>query len=164
MMIEMYFLHKKIDALEKFLSVATSWKFQKYFEDSFLLQFYWEENFLLEERPSFKVEKKITFFLLIKKYFSKKIRDLISSIKNFSVKLKPFNWIVSFRIILLIRIDIKTITIVPVMTGNKIKSKDKSIDKATKGFEAAGGCKFLSTPLKLQQLQQINLENKMKAQ
>ena len=73
---------KKIDALEKFLSVATSWKFQKYFEDSFLLQFYWEENFLLEERPSFKVEKKITFFLLIKKYFSKKIRDLISSIKN----------------------------------------------------------------------------------
>ena len=26
------------------------------------------------------------------------------------------------------------------MTGNKIKSKDKSIVKATKGFEAAGGC------------------------
>jgi len=26
------------------------------------------------------------------------------------------------------------------MTGNKIKSKERSIDKATKGLEAAGGC------------------------
>ncbi len=34
----------------------------------------------------------------------------------------------------------KIITIVPVITGNKMNSKDKSIDKATKGFEAAGGC------------------------
>ena len=36
--------------------------------------------------------------------------------------------------------DIIIITKVPTITGNKIKSKDKSIDKATKGFEAAGGC------------------------
>ncbi len=73
---------KKVDALEKFLSVGSTWKFQKYFEDSFLLQLYWEGNFTLEERTPFKVEKKITFLTLVKKYFSKKIRDLISKIKS----------------------------------------------------------------------------------
>tara|TARA_X000000368_G_scaffold363701_1_gene309012 strand:+ start:359 stop:1012 length:654 start_codon:yes stop_codon:yes gene_type:complete len=73
---------KKIDALEKFLSVGSTWKFQKFFEDSFLIQLYWENDFELEERPSFEIEKKITFLLLVKKYFSKKIRDSISSIKN----------------------------------------------------------------------------------
>ena len=69
---------KKIDPLEKFLSVGTSWKFQKYFEDSFILQFYWEDNFDLEERPAFSFDKKISFLQLIKKYCSKKIRSLIS--------------------------------------------------------------------------------------
>jgi hypothetical protein len=73
---------KKIDALEKFLSVGSTWKFQKFFEDSFLIQLYWENDFELEERPSFEIEKKITFLLLVKKYFSKKIRDSISNIKN----------------------------------------------------------------------------------
>ena len=34
------------------------------------------------------------------------------------------------------------------MTGNKIKSKDKSIVKATKGFEAAGGCMALKQTIK----------------
>lgn len=68
---------KKIDAIEKFISVGTSWKFQKYFEDSFILQFYWEDNFELRERPSFNVEKKISFLQLVKKYFSKKLRNLI---------------------------------------------------------------------------------------
>lgn len=36
--------------------------------------------------------------------------------------------------------DIKIIAIVPVITGNKIKSKDRSIERATRGLEAAGGC------------------------
>ena len=40
-------------------------------------------------------------------------------------------------------------TIVPTMTGNKIKSKDKSINKATKGFEAAGGCITLKYIIKI---------------
>ena len=67
---------KKVDPMEKFISVATSWKFQKYFEDSFLLQFYWEDSFKLEERSAFILEKKISFFQIVKKYISKKIRDL----------------------------------------------------------------------------------------
>ena len=67
---------KKIDAIEKFLSVGTSWKFQKYYEDSFILQFYWQDNFEIRERSKFTVEKKISFLQLIKKYFSKKLRNL----------------------------------------------------------------------------------------
>ncbi len=73
---------KKVDAIEKFLSVGQVWKFQKYYEDSFILQFYWKDNINLKEREPFKVEKKITFLSLIKKYFSKKIRMLLSAVKN----------------------------------------------------------------------------------
>ena len=51
--------------------------------------------------------------------------------------------------ILFIKIDIKTITIVPVITGNKTESKDKSIDKATKGLEAAGGCIIFKYTIKI---------------
>jgi hypothetical protein len=72
----------KVDAIEKFMSVAQVWKFQEYFEDSFILQFYWNETIDLEERKPFKVDKPITFLQLIKKYFSKKIRDPISKLKN----------------------------------------------------------------------------------
>ena len=42
------------------MSVGTSWKFQEYFEDSFLLQFYWKDNFDMIEMQSFNIEKKIT--------------------------------------------------------------------------------------------------------
>ena len=73
---------RKVNAIEKFLSVAQVWNFQKYYEDSFLLQFYWKDNIDLEEREPFLVEKKITFFQLIKKYVSKKIRILFSNLKN----------------------------------------------------------------------------------
>ena len=73
---------KKIDAIEKFLSVASVWKFQKYYEDSFILQFYWENDFIMEEIPQYTIDKKISFLLLVKKYFSKKVRNLISKIKS----------------------------------------------------------------------------------
>ena len=73
---------KKMDAIEKFLSVGQVWKFQKYYEDSFILQFYWKDNIDLKEREPFKVEKKITFLSLVKKYFSKKARMFLSAIKK----------------------------------------------------------------------------------
>ena len=73
---------KKIDAIEKFLSVGSVWKFQKYYEDSFILQFYWENDFVMEEIPQYTIDKKISFLLLIKKYFSKKVRTLISKVKR----------------------------------------------------------------------------------
>ena len=73
---------KKVDAVEKFLSVAQIWRFQKFYEDSFLLQFYWEGSINLKERAPFEIEKKITFFEIVRKYLSKKIRVPISKIKK----------------------------------------------------------------------------------
>ena len=72
----------KVDAIEKFLSVAQVWKFQKFYEDSFVLQFHWKDKINIKEREPFIVEKKITFLQLIKKYYSKKIRVFISRLKN----------------------------------------------------------------------------------
>jgi len=72
----------KVDAIEKFLSVAQVWKFQKFYEDSFVLQFHWKDKIDLKERKPFVVDKKITFLQLVKKYFSKKIRVFISKLKK----------------------------------------------------------------------------------
>ena len=68
----------KADVLEKFITVGQIWKFQKFFEDSFLLQIYWEEKINLSKRKPFEFDKKIYFLSLVKKYFSKKIRTLFS--------------------------------------------------------------------------------------
>ena len=68
----------KADVLEKFLTVGQIWKYQKFFEDSFLLQIYWEEKINLFKRKPFEFDKKIYFLSLVKKYFSKKIRTLFS--------------------------------------------------------------------------------------
>ena len=68
---------EKIDALEKFITVGQIWKFQNFFEDSLLLQIYWKDEIKLSRRESFKVEKKINFLTLVRKYFSKKLRNLL---------------------------------------------------------------------------------------
>jgi SAM-dependent methyltransferase len=73
---------KREQVLEKFLSVGSVWKLQKYYEDSLILQFYWENEFELFEREKFIIDEKISFFSLIKKFFSKKIRDKISKFKS----------------------------------------------------------------------------------
>ena len=38
--------------------------------------------------------------------------------------------------------------IVPNITGNNMYSKDTSVNKTTKGFDAAGGCIILKNPIK----------------
>ena len=73
---------EKKDVLEKFLSVGSVWKLQKYYEDSFILQFYWEKNINLKKREPFIVDQKISFLSLVKKFYSKKIRVPISLLKN----------------------------------------------------------------------------------
>ena len=73
---------EKKDAMDKFLSVGSVWKFQKFFEDSFILQFYWEDNINLKEREPFTIDEKIAFLSLVKKYHSKKLRVPISKLKN----------------------------------------------------------------------------------
>jgi len=74
---------KKIDVLEKFLTVGQIYKLQHFFEDSFLLQLYWEDEINLLAKEPFKKEEKILFFTLVRKFFSKKIRVILSSIKAF---------------------------------------------------------------------------------
>jgi len=73
---------EKLDVLEKFLSVGQIWKLQSFFEDSLLLQIYWEEKINLSRREPFQFNKKISFFSLVKKYFSKKLRVLFSITKQ----------------------------------------------------------------------------------
>ena len=72
---------RKVDALEKFMSVGSITKFTKIFEESLILSFYWENSIDLEKREKFSFDEKITFKSLIKKYVSKKIRDVLSKFK-----------------------------------------------------------------------------------
>jgi len=74
---------KKEDVLQKFLSVGSINKFQKFFEDSLILQLYWENSIDLIQGVSYPIEKKITFVSLVRKFIGKKIRDFFSKIKNF---------------------------------------------------------------------------------
>ena len=73
---------KKLDVLQKFLSVGSISKFQKYFEDSLILQLHWENSIDLIQGETYPIEKKITFISLVRKFIGKKIRDSISEIKN----------------------------------------------------------------------------------
>ena len=57
-------------------------KFQKFFEDSLILQLYWENTIDLIEGEPYKIDKKITFLTLVRKFYGKKIRNLISLLKN----------------------------------------------------------------------------------
>ena len=75
---------KKLDVLQKFLSVGSINKFQKYFEDSLILQLHWENSIDLAQGESYPLEKKITFVSLVRKFIGKKIRDFFSEIKNFT--------------------------------------------------------------------------------
>ena len=73
---------KKIDALEKFVSVGSIFKLAEIFEDSLVLQLYWSADIPLEMREPYNLDKKITFLSLVRKFYSKKIRVLISILKN----------------------------------------------------------------------------------
>tara|TARA_Y100000741_G_C18214709_1_gene543210 strand:- start:572 stop:1234 length:663 start_codon:yes stop_codon:yes gene_type:complete len=77
---------KKVDVLEKFLSVGSINKFQEFFEDSLILQLYWENKIDLLEGKPIEFKKKITFLSLVRKFYGKKIRIFISCIKNFFKK------------------------------------------------------------------------------
>jgi len=77
---------KKVDVLQKFLSVGSIHKFQNFFEDSLILQLYWENKIDIAEGEPYKIDKKITFLSLTRKFYGKKIRILISLIKDFFLR------------------------------------------------------------------------------
>tara|TARA_B110000438_G_C15814922_1_gene651499 strand:- start:1019 stop:1666 length:648 start_codon:yes stop_codon:yes gene_type:complete len=69
---------EKADVLEKFITVGQIWKLEKFFEDSLILQIYWEDKINLDRGKPIKFDKKINFLTLVRKYFSKKMRKLLS--------------------------------------------------------------------------------------
>ncbi len=72
----------KIDAIEQFVSVGSIFTLTDIFDDSFIIQTYWEDNIDMEQKESYQIKKKIYFLSLVKKYFSKKIRIQISKLKD----------------------------------------------------------------------------------
>tara|TARA_Y100000741_G_scaffold359856_1_gene341166 strand:+ start:334 stop:954 length:621 start_codon:yes stop_codon:yes gene_type:complete len=70
---------KKSQLIEPFLNVSTGKIFEEIFRDSLILEIYWEEkiNYIIDQSSKNKNLETISFFKLIRKYFSKKIRGII---------------------------------------------------------------------------------------
>ena len=62
------------------MSVSTSKKLETIFRESLIMEIYWKDkiNFKLDKDLELDTESSINFISLIKKYFSKKIRKLLS--------------------------------------------------------------------------------------
>ena len=58
--------------------------------DSLILQLYWSDDISLEMREPYKLDKKITFLSLIRKFYSKKISKYIGW-RNMDKKNKIIN-------------------------------------------------------------------------
>ena len=74
---------KKNQILEPFVSVSTAKKLESIFRESLVLELFWENkiDFKIDNNLEMKSISKISFILLIKKYFSKKIRKFFSKLK-----------------------------------------------------------------------------------
>tara|TARA_B100000029_G_scaffold507692_1_gene592900 strand:+ start:594 stop:1214 length:621 start_codon:yes stop_codon:yes gene_type:complete len=70
---------KKSQLIEPFLNVSTGKVFEEIFRDSLILELYWEEkiNYIIDQSSENKNLETISFFKLIRKYFSKKIRSIM---------------------------------------------------------------------------------------
>ena len=71
---------KKNQILEPFVTVSTAKKLETIFRESLVMEIFWKDkiDYILNEELELKSENKINFLSLIKKYFSKKIRRLLS--------------------------------------------------------------------------------------
>ena len=77
------FITKRKQIIEPFLSVSTIQNLRKFFRDSLVTEIFWESkiNYLISKSSNdFKSYKKLFFFKIIKKFFSKKIRRLFKLI------------------------------------------------------------------------------------
>ena len=70
---------KKDQLIDPFITVSTGKLFEKIFRESFVLELAWEEiiEYKIDDQIRREGFKKITFFELIRKYLSKKIRTLL---------------------------------------------------------------------------------------
>ena len=75
---------KKQEFIEPFVSVSTAKKLEKIFRQSLILEIIWSEkiDYKILSNEVDRTLKRINFLSLIRKYFGKKIRQLIKSIKN----------------------------------------------------------------------------------
>ena len=77
------FITKRKQIIEPFLSVSTIQNLRKFFRDSLVTEIFWESkiNYLISESSNdLELYKKLFFFKIIKKFFSKKIRRLFKLI------------------------------------------------------------------------------------
>ena len=77
------FITKRKQIIEPFLSVSTIHNLRKFFRDSLVTEIFWESkiNYLISKSSNdLELYKKLFFFKIIKKFFSKKIRRLFKLI------------------------------------------------------------------------------------
>ena len=70
---------KRNQLVEPFMSVATSKIIDNYFRESMVLELYWEEkiDYVIDDSIRNLNMEKLSFFKIMKKYFSKKIRSFL---------------------------------------------------------------------------------------
>ena len=77
------FITKRKQIIEPFLSVSTIQNLRKFFRDSLITEIFWESKinyFISKSSNDLELYKKLFFFKIIKKFFSKKIRRLFKVI------------------------------------------------------------------------------------
>ena len=75
---------KKNQILEPFINVSTAKKLESIFRESLVMELLWENkiDYKVDDSLEMKLQTKFSFILLIKKYFSKKIRVFFSKFKT----------------------------------------------------------------------------------
>jgi hypothetical protein len=70
---------KRNQLIDPFITVSMAKLFEETFRESLVIEVAWEEKIEYEINNKIRLEnyKKITFFRIIKKYFSKKIRNFL---------------------------------------------------------------------------------------
>ena len=70
---------EKKNLIDPFISVSMSKTLEQTFRDSFVIELYWEKKieYKINDKELYDNFKKISFFTIIKKYLSKKIRSFI---------------------------------------------------------------------------------------
>jgi ubiquinone/menaquinone biosynthesis C-methylase UbiE len=82
--LKLLLVSKKNQILEPFVTVSTAKKLESIFRESLVIEILWENkiDYKIDEKLELSDQSQINFIHLIKKYFSKTIRKLFSSLKS----------------------------------------------------------------------------------